>query len=222
MLSLRRHQLARLNAQGWASVLDRPWDAEARACLDHWAAQQLPLVVTRQPDSLAGDHLALGLSAPLRWQRRRLAVQVPWHGLAYADEFPMAAALAPLLPAPCRNVWRDLAAQLAGVGAEVRVYGSYGWQRLTGLSYLRPASDLDLRLVVPDSAAADSATALLHAASPALPRLDGELMFADGAAVAWREWQAWREGRTARILVKRLQGVTLEAGDAWMEEPLPC
>lgn len=222
MSSLRRHQLARLNERGWATVQDRPWDAEARDCLAWWAARQLPLVVTRQPEDLASDHLALGLPAPLRWQRRRLALQLPLQGLAYFDEFPLAAAVAPLLPAPHRTAWRELAARLAEVGAEVRVYGSYGWQRITGLNYLRPGSDLDLRLVVPDMAAADSAAALLQAALPALPRLDGELMFADGAAVAWREWQAWREGRAARILVRRLHAVTLEAGEAWLQEPLPC
>jgi phosphoribosyl-dephospho-CoA transferase len=40
-------------------------------------------------------------------------------------------------------------------------------------------------------------------------RLDGELVFPDGAAVAWREWHACRGGRTRRLLVKRLDGATL-------------
>ena len=45
---------------------------------------------------------------------------------------------------------------------------------------------------------------------PALSELDGELVFPDGRAVAWREWQPWREQRVDRILVKRLQGVVME------------
>jgi len=46
------------------------------------------------------------------------------------------------------------------------------------------------------------------------PRLDGELVFPDGAAIAWREWVAHREGRAAQVLVKRLRGVALESPGA--------
>lgn len=222
MQMLRRHQLARLNAAGWASIKARSWDAEARACIDCWAEQQLPLVITRQPESLGADHLALGLPAPQCWSRRRLALQIPATGLMFLDEFPTPAAISTLLPGLQREGWRLLAERLADAGAEPRVYGSYGWQRLTGLRYLRTRSDLDLRLQVSDAETADQVTALLNHAMPGGPRLDGELMFADGSAVAWREWQAWREGRVDRILVKRLHGVTMEAGEAWLKEPLPC
>ena len=47
------------------------------------------------------------------------------------------------------------------------------------------------------------------AVSFAEPRLDGELRFPDGAAVAWREWEAWRAGRSRAVLVKRLDGCSL-------------
>jgi phosphoribosyl-dephospho-CoA transferase len=46
-------------------------------------------------------------------------------------------------------------------------------------------------------------------------RLDGELLFRDGAAVAWREWIEWRAGRARAVLVKRLHGVALERDTAW-------
>ena len=52
MVALCRHQLVHLNAAGWAAVQQRPWDGEDRACLAHWAATRLPLVVTRQRDGL--------------------------------------------------------------------------------------------------------------------------------------------------------------------------
>jgi hypothetical protein len=48
------------------------------------------------------------------------------------------------------------------------------------------------------------------------PRLDGEMLFPDGAAIAWREWVAHREGRTAQVLVKRLRGVAMESPGAWV------
>ena len=54
----------------------------ARAAWRTGRAHDLPLVVTRQPArrSGAGDALALGLPAPLRWERRRLALRVPRAG----------------------------------------------------------------------------------------------------------------------------------------------
>ena len=54
MTALRRQQLVRLSGEGWARVLDAPWDAEARSCLGLWAARGLPLVVTR---AIAGTRI---------------------------------------------------------------------------------------------------------------------------------------------------------------------
>jgi phosphoribosyl-dephospho-CoA transferase len=56
---------------------------------------------------------------------------------------------------------------------------------------------------------ADAAAALLRSFPCELPRLDGELVFDDGAAVAWREWLAWRAGRALALLVKRIDGSSL-------------
>ena len=41
--ALRRQQLLRLSGEGWARVLDAPWDSTARQCLALWAARGLPL-----------------------------------------------------------------------------------------------------------------------------------------------------------------------------------
>ncbi|MBC7728920.1 MAG: malonate decarboxylase holo-[acyl-carrier-protein] synthase [Microbacteriaceae bacterium] len=205
---LRRHQLVRLNEGGWTAVRAGAWDDEARACLSFWAAERQPLVVTQQPARLPEGHVALGLSAPLRWNRRRLAMQVPMSGILFFDEFPKAAAITALLPPSLRSAWAVLASELTA-----RVYGSYGWQRLTGLDYVHADSDIDLCVSVDDAASADRVVAALSEAAQAAfarPRLDGELVFPDGRAVAWREWLPWREQRVDRILVKRLQGVAME------------
>ena len=202
---LRRHQLVRLNARGWAAVRALAWDDEARACLSFWAAECMPLVVTQQPDRLAAGQIALGLCAPLRWNRRRLALQVPMNGILFFDEFPKAASIKALLPAELRGPWEVLTGQLTA-----RIYGSFGWQHMTGLDYRHADSDLDLCVSVEDAAAADLAAAALSQAAFIRPRIDGELVFPDGRAVAWREWQPWREHRVDRILVKRLQGVAME------------
>jgi len=208
--ALRRQQLVRLSGEGWARVLDAPWEAPARQCLALWAARGLPLVVTRQPVA-ASDTLATGLPAPARFRRLRLALAVAPRHVMFLDEFPAAEAVSRLLPRSQAATWRALVARLAEVDCAPRVYGGYGWQAITRLAYVHAASDLDLLLPVSSQPQADAVAGLLADMAWDGPRLDGELLFADGAAVAWREWLAHRQGRTARVLVKRLHGVALEA-----------
>ena len=222
MVALRRHLLARLSTAGWAGVLARPWDPVALDCLTHWATRQAPLVVTQQRAGLPPDQLALGLPAPLRWRRRRIALHVPADSVLYFDDFPPAHAIVGLLPVAQRSAWLVLAGTLAELGAAPRVYGSFGWQHLTGLNYLHAGSDVDLRLTAADPAAADAATAQLLRADPTGPRVDGELVFPDGSAVAWREWRQSRARQVDRILVKRLCGATMELGDKWLMERQRC
>ncbi len=218
MNTLRRHQLVQLNHQGWAQALAQAADSEARDCMAHWAGHGLPVVVARQPVPAASNRaMALGLPAPATWGRRRLAFQVTPAGVGYFDEFPRAALVVRQLPKRVRTAWLGLCADLDGAGVRARVYGSHGWQCLTGLEHLRPGSDLDLLLAVADPAQADHAAALLLAHDLLFPhpRLDGELVFGNGAAVAWREWLAWRAGSAQAVLVKRLQGAELARGAFW-------
>ena len=209
MTGLRRQQLLRLSAAGWTRVLDAPWDSGARSCLGLWAARGLPLVVTRQPPACA-DRVAAGLPAPARYRRRRLALAVDPRDVASLDEFPAAAAVVRLLPRGLATAWDALLAALAEAGCAPRVYGGFGWQALTRLAYVHAASDLDLLLPVASLAQADAVARVLASRAWAGPRLDGELLLADGGAVAWREWHAHREGRAPQVLVKRLHGVALE------------
>ena len=218
MFPLRRHQLARLSESGWSAVLARPWDEQARDCLAHWAAHRLPLVVTRQSTDTASEGwIALGLPAPARWERRRLALQVPRAELLGLGEFPRLAEMRCLLPRPVRAAVSDLVDALGACRAAARVFGSYGWQAITGLDHVRPDSDLDLSLAVDGVAHADAVARALQSFGAVQPRLDGELVFGDGAAVAWREWAAWRARQARAVMVKRLDGVSLQRDTAWCE-----
>jgi phosphoribosyl-dephospho-CoA transferase len=235
MPPLHRHQLAHLSAAGWQALLAQAWDADALACLQHWATHALPLVVTCQPAARLQPWaplvpvvpvapvapVALGLAAPPAWPRRRLALQVLPAHIAWFDEFPTLAQALPLLARDSRAALKALQAALQGMEVRARVYGSAGWQQLTGLRYLHDHSDLDLWLGVADAQQADQVVGLLQACHTPM-RMDGELLFPHGGAVAWREWAAWRAGRCRSMLVKRLHGAALEqAGDlpatAW-----PC
>ena len=216
MVSLHRHQLAWLTRSGWAAVLGRPWDEQARGCLAHWALHRLPLVVTRQPAHAGADGwIALGLPAPACWGRRRLVLQVPRAAVDGLGEFPRLADVQDLLPPPAWDVLRELLGRLSQCHAAVRVFGSYGWQAISGLDHVRAGSDLDLSIAVEGAIHADAVARALGLFEAPQLRLDGELMFGDGAAVAWREWAEWRGGRARAVMVKRLDGVHLHRDAAW-------
>ncbi|KQW44929.1 MULTISPECIES: malonate decarboxylase holo-[acyl-carrier-protein] synthase [unclassified Roseateles] len=208
MTPLHRHQIAWLSSAGWARLLGGSWDETARHCLQHWAGHSLPVVVTRQSMD-DGDTIALGLCAPGRWQRRRLALRVPLAEVLYFDEFPRLDQVLGQLPASARPAARQLAERLQVDGVTARAYGSHGWEHFTGLDHLREGSDVDLWVAVEDAQQADAVTAVLAGFVAPTLRLDGELVFEGGAAVAWREWQAWRAGRAHTLLVKRLHGAAM-------------
>lgn len=224
MPPLRRHQLAYLSAEGWRQALEPSRDEQALDCLRHWAAQGLPLVVTRQPLPLDGEQplIALGLSAPPAWGRRLLSLQATPSAIAWFGEFPWLGDVVPVLPRSARGPLLRLEEALAARGLRAHAYGSVGWQRLTGQRYLHARSDLDLWLAVADADEADAAVAQLQRHAPARMRVDGELVFPDGGAVAWREWEAWRAGRSRALLVKRLHGAALESAlpPGWTPAPL--
>lgn len=214
---LPRHGLVRLSPSGWDQVRAGTWCDSATACLTHWASHDLPLVVTRQHAAQAEALICLGLPAPQRWGRQRLALQVEAQQLTQASAFPPAASLQPLLAARQHAPWRVVCAQWAALGVCVRVHGSYGWQWLTGLDHLHAGSDLDLLLTVRSAEQADQVVQVLHDAHWPGPRLDGELIFPDGSAVAWREWPIWRAGCSSQVLVKRRDEALLESGLAWLQ-----
>ncbi len=221
MRPLHRHQLAWLSEPGWAAVLGRPWDPQALECLHHWSAHRLPLVVTRQPhDAEPADLIALGLPCPARWSRRRLSLGAPRSGITCLGAFPGLAAVQAMVPLSARPALRHLVANLDACHATPHVFGSYGWQAISGLDHVRPESDLDLVVAVDGPAHADAVARLLEGFAAGWLRLDGELVFEGGAAVAWREWLAWRAGRARGVMVKTLRGVSLQCDSAAFDRDL--
>ena len=224
MYPLQRHQLVWLDARAWQRVLaasseSSPRDPQALECLQHWADRDLPLVVTRQPHGWSGhrgdEALALGVAAPLCWGRRRLFVEARVADVRRRGRFPHACDISAMLPPQAIDGWTALCIALETLGAEIRVYGSHGWQQLTGLACLRDGSDIDLLVDIDSPRQADAAVAMLKRVPFSTPRLDGELVFSHGRAVAWREWAKWRAGGTTQLLIKDLHGATLENGHGW-------
>jgi phosphoribosyl-dephospho-CoA transferase len=209
-----RHQLRLLSAAAWQDVLSRPWDDEARDCIATWAARDLPLVVTRQGTAVSPDRLAMGLSAPVAWGRRKIPIDVARDQTRGHDGFPRLAAIQQLLDADSRPAWTTLTRALDDLECDARVYGSHGWQVLTGMQHLQPGSDIDLLLPVVDATMADAVCDVLQASRFIGPRLDGEIVFADDAAVAWREWSQRGKDGSLGLLVKRTGRVSIETAMA--------
>jgi len=203
---LERHQLVWLRGAAWQQIRSQPWEPEATEILAHWHAQQSPLMVTRQRTATAPDQVCLGLPAPAQWGRRKLSLQVDVPSITTTASCPSLTDVAPA------QSWRDAAleldAKLLSHGVAARVYGSYAWQHLTSLSYVHSSSDVDLHLDVHDL---DQATWVIEqlAHAPLLPRLDGELIFPGGAAVAWRECLQLIQGQVSEVLMKDLHHLRL-------------
>lgn len=212
--ALQRNALVWLSPEGWRTVHAEHWDASAKELLQHWQACQLPWVVARQRPEVAASAVCLGLPAPQHWDRRRFAAAVRTDGIALQGQFPSLQDVAQSSPwGVGASTWL---AQGLTLTAQVWVYGSYGWQFLTGLPYVRPGSDLDLSVHAHDLHAALQALDWLAQTVPLgeagsggrppsaqLPfRVDGEIVFPQGEALAWRELQQLRLGLVAHALVK--------------------
>ncbi|MDO8251907.1 MAG: malonate decarboxylase holo-[acyl-carrier-protein] synthase [Rhodoferax sp.] len=208
MKNLVRNHLVWIDTLAWQQIEARDWDAQAREILTHWRAHSLPLVVCRQRDDARGDELCVGLPAPSQWSRRRLALRVRLDQIKVSGVFPT------LLQVARANRWGraalELSLALSSSGVDARVYGSHGWQFLTGLAYLHAESDIDLSLKVDDFETACQLVQQL-AATEFPRRIDGEIVFATGEAIAWRELQKLVAGQTAQVMVKERCSIRLAA-----------
>jgi phosphoribosyl-dephospho-CoA transferase len=195
---LQRNQLVWLQAAAWQSILDAPWDTQAMTILLHWAAAGLPLVIARKRADVAQERICVGLPAPTCWERRRLALDVASADVCKIGQFPDLSCFPPLqstLPVALRV-------------RSIRVYGSQGWQRMTGMNYVHSASDLDVLLDARSLRDAIDMVIALNAWN-APCRLDGEVVFPTGHAVAWRELLQAHGGAVTKVLVKHRDSATL-------------
>jgi phosphoribosyl-dephospho-CoA transferase len=192
---LQRNQLVWLHPRAWQNILASDWDAQALEVLRHWAAASLPLVVARQRGGLSSERISVGLPAPTRWARRRLALDVGSSDISKIGFFPLLSGVVPNLPA-------------ALSGLQVRVYGSCGWQAITGMDYVHIASDMDVLVNARTlEEAINVSTAIISWSAPC--RVDGEVVFPSGHAVAWRELLQAQAGAVGQVLVKHRQSAAL-------------
>lgn len=202
-----RHSLVWLTAAGWEAARAAA-PPEHGAAIERWRDAGWPLVVRRRDPNAGDAELCLGLALPpdpLSGDKLRIALRAP---LATVARGAPPLALKDVLAAAPEQWRRDLALlNEAGVGLNLRVYGSLALQTLTGLAYLRPTSDIDLLLAPLTEHQLRAGLALLRRYAEDLP-LDGEIVFPNGDAVPWKEWLS-AEASHARVLVKGRDGVHL-------------
>lgn len=203
MTGLRRHALV------WLSQPPQADDGPDSVLAAKWHADDRPFVICRRRSER--DEVSLGFCVvhekfpeirPRRIGARTLAAHI-----VRTARPPALAEVARCGPALDRAAsFRHLIDEAARAGLDLRVYGSWMWQALTGEGHVRPTSDLDLLLDVAGPREADEAAALLAREEAALTfKLDGELSFAGRGEVQWREFLL----SAPEVLVKAVDSVRM-------------
>ena len=216
---LPRHEQVWLSAAGWAAARAQV-SAVHHAAIDQWQAADWPLIARRHEADCPLDWTCLGLSLPPQGiDKIRAALRLPKHYIK--SHLPPLAIAA--LSMPLRADWRVAldALQLAVARQQltVQVVGSAALQAITGLPYLQSGSDLDLLLQPTSLAQLDDGIDLLRQHADRLP-LDGEVIFPNGDAVAWKEW-CIADKSNARVLAKNVMRVALLQRDVLLQTLSP-
>lgn len=218
-----RHDLVWLTGRGWQRVRASAPGA-AIAALDGWRDGGWPAVVRRAEADLAPGEVAIGFALPPRPEdgaKLRVACRVDLGDVQRRTRaLPLVGAL-DAVPAAWRKGLAALERQAADAGLGLAVYGSVALEALTGMPYVTAQSDIDLLLRPLNRKQLMTGLDLLALHAATLP-LDGEIVFPDGRAVAWKELRAaFASAPGTRVLVKGLQRVALTAPDellAMLEE----
>ena len=206
-MPLRRHDWVYLHTGAVPAIGDT--EAGARAWLEGWIARGGPLVVTRQN----GDDetsVALGAVLPPALGSGRIPCTIAASAIARQRGPVTVDEAASVLPPADARALSQFAAVITGHAMQLGVYGSTAWQFLTAEVYRHAQSDLDLICDVGSSAGFVACLAAFADAARYFPsRIDGEVRFTGGRAVAWRELHDACNGGPSVVLAKSMRDVAL-------------
>jgi len=212
---LQRHDLLRVKPGGWPAVLAASSGFHAlevgpRRLVAGWAERGWPVIARRPATDDGGGGIAVGLPLPPAYGKLRLALSVPAELVAETvAAVPLSAAAASVPTA-----WRPQVEGLIVLGERLALrpvlFGALLWQRLTGLPYLRPGSDIDLVWPRPTAKVLPDLLDTLDRLDTAGPvRLDGEILLAAGSGVNWRELRQEFRRPGGAVLVKSMDGADI-------------
>lgn len=207
-MTLRRHDWVYL--RDGAALTFANADDFALAWTAEWLAAGRPLVATRQ--HAPEGEVALGIALPRALDARRIACTVAASAvLRHRNPVTVEEASEVLPPAEAAAL-RRFAAAIAGHALSLGVYGSTAWEYFAGGGYRHPQSDLDVICDVASSAGLSACLAAFSDGERYLSsRLDGEVRFVGGRAVAWRELRDACQGGAPVVLAKGERDVALVA-----------
>ena len=208
-----RHDLVTADPGAWADLLAGRRDLDGVPHLADWARAGRPLIVRRRVPGEGAEAVPLGLPLPPADGKRRIGLSLP-SGVLSPREAPSLAGTASCAPA----AWQPAIAALLALGHDhgltPRPFGALLWQAVTGLTYLGPASDLDLLWSCPGPVPASLLDGLARIDAEAPMRLDGEILLPDGGGAQWRELHEAPEGGS--VLVKYLDRVAMRSAGVVM------
>lgn len=203
MTGLRRHTLV------WLSQAPEAETEDDRARAAAWHAARRPFVVTRRRDD--GNDIGLGFCTTdpthPELRPRRVAARTDPKHIVERLRPPTLAEIASCSAAATQAVsFSRLIAAIDREELDLRVYGSWMWQALTGERHVHEASDLDVVIDVADlDAATRTATFLAREEQEVTFRIDGELSFPGLGEVQWREILQDRN----EVLIKSIDALKL-------------
>lgn len=206
-----RHELLRIAPPLWRRALASRPELAAKPLVTSWADRGWPVIVRRRMVDERQDAVPVGVPLPQAAGKLRIALTVPDAAVLERSAPPP---LSMVKRAADRTWWNAIDA-LVALGARLAVtpasFGSLLWEYRTGLSYLSDQSDLDVLWYAHRRCDLDSLLAGIAGIERTAPmRIDGEIVFADGDAVNWRELRAALDGETSgAVLVKSIDSVRL-------------
>ncbi len=220
----QRHDLAYLSATGWQQAGGQLGETD-QAALHQWQKADWPAIVRRDEQKGQGEReqstvkeISLGIALPPLpgdGSKRRIGFSVATTHISRLQR-PLSLDEA-IGHAPSR--WRQellaLDAEAKKMDVILQVYGSLAMQSLTGLHYLTASSDIDILFSPASLAQLEKSLRLLADFNHDLP-LDGEVIFPDMQAVAWKELSGYLASGgfgamgKMRVLSKSLHGVSLQ------------
>ena len=177
-MMLRRHELV------WLSRTPQPDLTGDASAVDRWHTGGNPFVVCRQRGG--DDSVPLGFCVATPGQRpRRIPAHSRLEEIARSARPPSLGDVAALQP----DTFARFSDAASKAGLDIRVFGSWMWQTLTGGPHVNASSDLDVLIDVADTASAGRAGEFLEREVAKCPfQLDGELSFSGIGEVHWREY----------------------------------
>jgi phosphoribosyl-dephospho-CoA transferase len=177
----------------------------AETWLKEWADHHWPLIVRRTLPADKGE-VPLGLPLPPSAGKRRIVLALYYADIESVAPLPSISDVIGVAPPNWRRSLKRLILLEQRYHVRCGVFGSLAWQRLTGLGYLGPDSDLDLVWSLPHRTQLEGfLTRVAEIESHAPMRIDGELTREDGAGVNWRELHAG----ASELALKSWAGVRL-------------